>query len=137
MRNEKKHSRTTQENADNNSRDKEKKTLKKQLDPPCKSQAIMVQSESSRGNRVPVGFPERKRKKRENKNMNNINTLTKKGEKIMCDFDNGIFRTVPHDTIDGVVWLVRVADGERITFCRTQDDVMFCVAELMKQRLGL
>ena len=137
MRNEKKHSRNTQENADNNSRDKEKKTLKKQLDPPCKSQAIMVQSESSRGNRVPVGFPERKRKKRENKNMNNINTLTKKGEKIMCDFDNGIFRTVPHDTIDGVVWLVRVADGERITFCRTQDDVMFCVAELMKQRLGL
>jgi len=137
MRNEKKHSRTHPENADNNSRDKEKKTSKKQLDPPCKSQAIMVQSESSRGNRVPVGFPERKRKKRENKNMNNINTLTKKGEKIMCDFDNGIFRTIPHDTIDGVVWLVRVADGERITFCRTQDDVMFCVAELMKQRLGL
>ena len=67
--------------------------------------------------------------------MNN-NTLAKKGETIM-DFDNGIFRTVPHDTIDGVVWLVRVADGERITFCRTQDDVMFCVAELMKQRLSL
>ena len=139
MRNEKKHSRTTQENADNNSRDKEKKTLKKQLDPPCKSQAIMVQSESSRGNRVPVGFPERKRKKREDKNMTttNNNTLTKKGECIMCDFDNGIFRTIPHDTIDGAVWLTRVADGERITFCRTQDDVMFCVAELMKQRLGL
>ena len=56
---------------------------KKQLDPPCKSQAIMVQSESSRGNRVPVGFPERKRKKRENKNMNNINTLTKKGNDTM------------------------------------------------------
>ena len=67
--------------------------------------------------------------------MNN-NTLTKKGETIM-DFDNGIFRTVPHDTIDGVVWLVRVADGERITFCRTQSDVDSCVAELMKQRLGL
>ena len=70
-------------------------------------------------------------------NNNNINTLTKKGETIMPDFDNGIFRTVPHDTVDGAVWLVRVADGERITFCRTQDDVMFCVAELMKQRLGL
>ena len=110
---------------------------KKQLDPPCKSQAIMVQSESSRGNRVPVGFPERKRRKRENKNMNNINTLTKKGEKIMPDFDNGIFRTIPHETLTGVVWLVRVADGERITFCRTQSDVMFCVGELMKQRLGL
>ena len=110
---------------------------KKQLAPPCKSQAIMVQSESSRGNRVPVGFPERKRKKRENKNMNNINTLTMKGEKIMPDFDNGIFRTIPHETLTGVVWLVRVADGERITFCRTQSDVMFCVGELMKQRLGL
>ena len=97
----------------------------------------MVQSESSRGNRVPVGFPERKRKKREDKIMatTNINTLTKKGITIM-DFDNGIFRTVPHDTIAGVVWLVRVADGERITFCRTQSDVMFCVGELMKQRLA-
>ena len=97
----------------------------------------MVQSESSRGNRVPVGFPERKRKKREDKIMaTKNNTLTKKGITIM-DFDNGIFRTVPHDTIDGVVWLVRVADGERITHCRTQSDVMFCVGELMKQRLGL
>ena len=55
----------------------------------------------------------------------------------MPDFDNGIFRTIPHDTIDGAVWLIRVADGERITFCRTQSDVMFCVGELMKQRLGL
>ena len=140
MRNEKKtkkDSRIHPENADNNSRDKEKKTLKKQLDPPCKSQAIMVQSESSRGNRVPVGFPERKRKKRKDKNMQNIknNTLTKKGESIM-DFDNGIFRTVPHDTIDGVVWVVRIEDGEKITFCRTQSDVDFCVAELMKQRLA-
>ena len=69
--------------------------------------------------------------------MKDINTLTKKGEKIMPDFDNGIFRTVPHETLAGVVWLVRVADGERITFCRTQSDVMFCVGELMKQRLGL
>ena len=68
---------------------------------------------------------------------NNINTLTKKGAFIMPDFDNGIFRTIPHDTVDGAVWLVRVADGERITFCRTQDDVMFCVAELMRQRLSL
>ena len=67
---------------------------------------------------------------------NNNNTLTKKGEHIM-DFDNGIFRTVPHDTLDGVVWLVRVADGERITFCRTQSDVDSCVAELMRQRLSL
>ena len=65
------------------------------------------------------------------------NTLTKKGKTIMCDFDNGIFRTIPHDTIAGVVWLIRVADGEQITFCRTQSDVDFCVAELMKQRLGL
>jgi len=132
-------SRIHPENDDNIYRDNEKKRTKKQLDPPCKSQAIMVQSESSRGNRVPVGFPERKRKKREDKIMATIknNTLTKKGKIIMCEFDNGIFRTVPHDTIDGVVWLIRVADGERITFCRTQSDVDFCVAELMKQRLGL
>ena len=47
MRNEKKHSRTQPQNADNNSRDKEKKTLKKCSDPPCKSQAIMVESEVS------------------------------------------------------------------------------------------
>ena len=52
------------------------------------------------------------------------------------DFDNGIFRTVPHDTIDGVVWIVRISDGEQITFCRTQADVDFCIAELMKQRLA-
>ena len=83
-------------------------------------------------------LPER-RTKAGSENMrttNNINTLTKKGENIM-DFDNGIFRTVPHDTLDGVVWLVRVADGERITFCRTQSDVELCVAELMRQRLSL
>ena len=83
-------------------------------------------------------LPERRTKAgSENMQTTNNNTLTKKGETIMPDFDNGIFRTVPHDTIDGVVWLVRVADGERITFCRTQSDVMFCVGELMKQRLGL
>jgi len=66
----------------------------------------------------------------------NNNTLTKKGETIM-DFDNGIFCTVPDDRLEGVVWIVRKADGERITFCRGFDDVMFCVGELMKQRLGL
>ena len=83
-------------------------------------------------------LPERRTKAvRRNMQTTNNNTLTKKGECTMCDFDNGIFRTIPHDTIDGAVWLTRVADGERITFCRTQDDVMFCVAELMKQRLGL
>ncbi len=52
------------------------------------------------------------------------------------DFDNGIFCTVPDDTMEGVVWIVRKADGERITFCRGFDDVMFCVAELMKQRIA-
>tara|TARA_R100001509_G_C4766633_1_gene181611 strand:+ start:295 stop:645 length:351 start_codon:yes stop_codon:yes gene_type:complete len=67
--------------------------------------------------------------------MQNNNTLTKKGETIM-DFDNGIFCTVPDDTMEGVVWIVRKADGERITFCRGFDDVMFCVAELMKQRIA-
>ena len=66
---------------------------------------------------------------------NNNNTLTKKGKTIM-DFDNGIFCTVPCDRLEGVVWIVRKADGERITFCRGFDDVMFCVAELMKQRLA-
>ena len=88
--------------------------------------------------RTPVAFRRegQKRVKEDMQTTNNINTLTKKGEIIM-DFDNGIFRTVPHDTIDGVVWLVRVADGELITTCRTQSDVEFCVAELMRQRLSL
>ena len=67
--------------------------------------------------------------------MTNINTLAKKGESIM-DFDNGIFCTVPDDTMEGVVWIVRKADGEKITFCRGHADVMFCVGELMKQRLA-
>ena len=88
--------------------------------------------------RTPVAFRRegQKRVKEDMQTTNNNNTLTKKGESIM-DFDNGIFRTVPHDTIDGVVWLVRVADGELITTCRTQSDVEFCVAELMRQRLSL
>ena len=88
-----------------------------------------------RGFRSPVGSPERERKKRRDKNMNNINTLTKKGANIM-DFDNGVFCTVPCDRLEGVVWIVRKSDGEKITFCRGYDDVMFCVAELMKQRLA-
>ena len=117
MRNEKKHSRNTRANADNNSRDNEKQT---------------------RVPRTPVAFRRegQKRVKEDMQTTNNINTLTKKGENIM-DFDNGIFRTVPHDTVPGVVWLVRVADGELITTCRTQSDVEFCVAELMRQRLSL
>ena len=136
-------SRIHPKNDDNICRDNEKKRTKKQLYPPCKSQRIMVESsitieKKTRVPRTPVAF-RREGFKRVNKDMQTTknNTLTKKGEKIMCDFDNGIFRTIPHDTIDGVVWLVRVADGERITFCRTQSDVDFCVAELMKQRLGL
>ena len=32
--------------------------------------------------------------------------------------------------------LGRVADGEKITFCLTQADVDFCIAELMTQRLA-
>ena len=67
--------------------------------------------------------------------MNNNNTLTKKGITIM-DFDNGIFRTVADETRKGIVWVVRVANGEKITFCRTQADVDFCIAELMTQRLA-
>jgi len=66
---------------------------------------------------------------------NNINTLTKKGITNM-DFDNGIFRTVADETRKGIVWVVRVANGEKITFCRTQADVDFCIAELMTQRLA-
>ena len=88
-----------------------------------------------RGFRSPVGSPERERKKRKDKNMNNNNTLTKKGANIM-DFDNGIFRTEADETRQGIVWVVRISDGERITFCRTRSDVEFCIAELMKQRLA-
>jgi len=112
MRNEKKHSRTQPENADNiYMRQREKKT-KKCSDSPCTTQTNNLKY-----------------------SMQNNNTLTKKGESTM-NFDNGIFRTVPHDTIDGVVWVVRISDGEQITFCRTQADVDFCIAELMKQRLA-
>ena len=53
------------------------------------------------------------------------------------DFDNGIFRTEADETRQGIVWVVRISDGERITFCRTRSDVEFCVAELMRQRLSL
>ena len=146
MRNEKKtkkDSRIHPENDDNIYRDNEKKRTKKQLNPPCNSDRFMVKSSITIEKLTCAphtrSLPERRTKavRRNMQTMNNINTLTMKGEKIMCDFDNGIFRTIPHDTINGAVWLTRVADGERITFCRTQEDVMFCVAELMKQRLGL
>ena len=97
----------------------------------------MTIEKQTRVPRTPVAF-RREGFKRVNEDMQtmNNNTLTKKGETIM-DFDNGIFCTVPCDRLEGVVWIVRKADGERITFCRTQSDVDFCVAELMKQRLGL
>jgi hypothetical protein len=145
MRNEKKNkkdSRTQPQNADNNSRDNEKKRTKKQLTPPCNSDRFMVKSsitiESFTCAPHTRSLPERRTKAvRRNMQTTNNNTLTKKGEKIMPDFDNGIFRTIADETRPGSVWLIRVADGERITHCRTQDDVMFCVAELMKQRLGL
>ena len=53
------------------------------------------------------------------------------------DFDNGIFRTEADETRQGIFWVVRISDGERITFGRTRSDVEFCVAELMRQRLSL
>ena len=142
MRNEKKtkkDSRIHPENADNNSiRKNEKNTLT-----PLVNQSELWYNQSITIEKLTCAphtrsLPERRTKAvRRNMQTTNNNTLTKKGEKIMPDFDNGIFRTIPHDTIDGAVWLIRVADGERITFCRTQSDVMFCVGELMKQRLGL
>jgi hypothetical protein len=52
------------------------------------------------------------------------------------DYDNGIFCTVPCDRVEGAVWVVRKSDGEKITFCRGYDDVMFTVGELMKQRIA-
>ena len=122
-------------------RQREKKT-KKCSDSPCTTQTnnlkySMTIEKQTRVPRTPVAF-RREGFKRVNEDMQtmNNNTLTKKGETIM-DFDNGIFCTVPCDRLEGVVWIVRKADGERITFCRGYDDVMFCVAELMKQRLGL
>tara|TARA_Y100000592_G_scaffold89528_1_gene146866 strand:- start:581 stop:925 length:345 start_codon:yes stop_codon:yes gene_type:complete len=103
MRNEKKNkkdSRTQPRNADNNSRDKEKKTLKKQLDPPCKSQEIMVESsitieEKTRVPRTPVAF-RREGFKRVKKNMQttNNNTLTKKGANTMKCFLDIFFAAV-------------------------------------------
>ena len=52
------------------------------------------------------------------------------------DYDNGIFCTVPCDRVEGAVWVVRKSDGEKITFYRGYDDVMFTVGELMKQRIA-
>ena len=52
------------------------------------------------------------------------------------DYDNGIFRTVPCDRIEGAVWVGRKSDGEKITVCRGYDDGMFTVGELMKQRIA-
>jgi hypothetical protein len=69
--------------------------------------------------------------------MTNINTLAKKGKNIMPSFDNGIFHTVKHDTIDGVVWVLNSQTGERITFVRTQSDLDWTIEKLMKRRLGL
>ena len=145
MRNEKKtknDSRIHPENADNNSMRQREKKSKKQLDPPCNSDRFMVKSSITIEKLTCAphtrSLPERRTKAvRRNMQTTNINTLTKKGEKIMPDFDNGIFRTIADETRPGSVWLIRVADGERITHCRTQSDVMFCVGELMKQRLGL
>ena len=55
----------------------------------------------------------------------------------MPSFDNGIFHTVKHDTIDGVVWVLNSQTGERITFVRTQSDLDWTIEKLMKRRLGL
>ena len=52
------------------------------------------------------------------------------------DFNNGIFHTTPHESIEGVWWLVETATGEKIIFARRQFDIEEAVGELMKQRIA-
>ena len=52
------------------------------------------------------------------------------------DFDNGIFRTVPCEGVEGAVWVVRVSDGFKYGICRGYDDIMETVGELMRQRIA-
>tara|TARA_E500000331_G_scaffold246282_1_gene236748 strand:+ start:123 stop:296 length:174 start_codon:yes stop_codon:yes gene_type:complete len=52
------------------------------------------------------------------------------------DFNNGIFHTTPHESIDGVWWLVETATGEKIIFARRQFDIEEAVGELMRQRIS-
>ena len=52
------------------------------------------------------------------------------------DFDNGIFRTVPCEGVEGAVWVVRVSDGFKYGICRGYDDIMETVGELMRQRIS-
>jgi len=54
----------------------------------------------------------------------------------MVDFNNGIFHTTPHESIEGVWWLVETATGEKIIFTRSQSAIEEVVAELMKQRIA-
>ena len=52
------------------------------------------------------------------------------------DFDNGIFRTIPCEGMEGAVWVVRVSDGYKYGICRGYTDVMETVGELMRQRIS-
>ena len=52
------------------------------------------------------------------------------------DFNNGIFHTTPHESIDGVWWLVETATGEKIIFARRQFDIEEAVGELMRRRIA-
>jgi hypothetical protein len=54
----------------------------------------------------------------------------------MVDFDNGIFHTTPHESREGLWWLVETATGENIIFARRQDQIMEAVGELMRQRIA-
>ena len=54
----------------------------------------------------------------------------------MVDFNNGIFHTTPHESREGLWWLVETATGENIIFARRQDQIMEAVGELMRQRIA-
>ena len=52
------------------------------------------------------------------------------------DFNNGIFTTTPHESIDGVWWLVETATGEKIIFARRKFDIEEAGGELMRRRIA-
>ena len=54
----------------------------------------------------------------------------------MVEFNNGIFHTTPHESIEGCWWLVETATGEKIIFARRQFEIEEAVGELMKQRIA-
>ncbi len=51
------------------------------------------------------------------------------------EYNNAIYHTIPHDEIDGVVWIVETKTGEQIHHARDMEDILFVVGSLMRRRI--